>query len=270
MHRIIQGCEIKSVSANPSHFLSSNNNTLEDFIEQTSRAPDLKSLNHVCSLIRKQYQFDFFAIFARVNRLNAEPICYFIRELDNDWTRHYEEEQYMFTDPGIRIATNHMTPFIWSSHLFANLKEQLSPKELRMSQDALDYGMNHVFNAPFVSKNGDCGLIRFINQDSKPSLVTDSQSQQTKTPELYYLTSYIYESLSRLLKAQKTHGLLSEREKDILRWIATGKNPAHIAGNFNISENTVCKHLCNIRRKFEVRNTTHAVAKAISMQIISL
>ena len=176
----------------------------------------------------------------------------------------------MFTDPGVRIATQHMTPFNWSSNRFANLKTQLSPKELQMSHDALDYGLSHVFNAPFVNKNGDCGLVRFINLDGKSSLDEDSRQQQSKTPELYYLASYVYESLSRLLKAQKTHNILSEREKDILLWTAIGKNPAHIAGNFNISENTVCKHLCNIRRKFEVRNTTHAVAKAISMQIISL
>lgn len=63
---------------------------------------------------------------------------------------------------------------------------------------------------------------------------------------------------------------LSERERDVLIYIANGVNPVKTADSLGITENTVCKHLSNVRIKLNARNTTHAVAKAISRKIINL
>lgn len=63
---------------------------------------------------------------------------------------------------------------------------------------------------------------------------------------------------------------ISKREQQVLILTATGLNPAHIADNLNISSATVTQHLRNIRVKLNVRNTTHAVAHAITNGIIRI
>lgn len=63
--------------------------------------------------------------------------------------------------------------------------------------------------------------------------------------------------------------LLSDRERDVLRFAASGVNPVRIADSLGISQNTVCKHLSNVRFKLNARNTTHAVALAISHDMIN-
>ena len=53
---------------------------------------------------------------------------------------------------------------------------------------------------------------------------------------------------------------LTERERDILSWVARGKTNAEIATALYIAESTVRKHLQNTYKKLEVSNRTAAVA----------
>jgi len=63
---------------------------------------------------------------------------------------------------------------------------------------------------------------------------------------------------------------ISKREQEVLSLTAIGLNPAHIADRLYISAATVSQHLKNIRVKLNVRNTTHAVAYAITNGIIKI
>lgn len=63
---------------------------------------------------------------------------------------------------------------------------------------------------------------------------------------------------------------ISQREQEVLSLTAIGLNPAYIADRLHISAATVSQHLKNIRVKLNVRNTTHAVAYAITNGIITI
>lgn len=63
---------------------------------------------------------------------------------------------------------------------------------------------------------------------------------------------------------------ISQREQEVLSLTAVGLNPAYVADRLNISAATVSQHLKNIRVKLNVRNTTHAVAYAITNGIIKI
>ena len=53
---------------------------------------------------------------------------------------------------------------------------------------------------------------------------------------------------------------LSEREAEVLRWLAQGLPNQEIASKLVVSENTVRFHLKNIYEKLHVTNRTEAVA----------
>ncbi|MCA1415499.1 helix-turn-helix transcriptional regulator [Bradyrhizobium sp. NBAIM20] len=56
--------------------------------------------------------------------------------------------------------------------------------------------------------------------------------------------------------------VLSEREKQCLRWIDQGKSSWEIGVILNVSENTVNFHVKNAMRKLETTSRTQCVVKA--------
>lgn len=268
---IMNDCELKSVTSTPKHTLNRTYNpTLNFFVHKTTTATTIEDLSYACSLIRDHYGFDFFSLLLRLNRFGNSPICYFVRDLNDSWTHYYQENKCILYDPGIRVSTSSVTPFLWSRHAFGDWGKTLSSYEADHCDQAFSFGMKDVFNAPFIGKPGDYGLIRFVRYATGQASDGDVIINQHRIPELYYLSSHIYQSLSRVFGNTEPQPLLSQREKDVLLWAAHGKNPATIAYKLKISDNTVCKHLSNIRKKLKVRNTTHAVAKSISTGLINI
>jgi len=244
------------------------NSSPADFADALTNSSTREDISRVSTGIRKHYGFDFFAIFIRLYRIQEKPACYFVREKETPWTRHYEANKCMLNDPGIRLVTQQKTPCIWSSHRFEEIKQRLTKPELAVSYQALDFGLRDVFNAPFLGRNGEMGLIRLVNSFDGNYSLENSLKIHEILPELYYVASHIYEAFARVFCPDPQQQLLSSREKDILLWTAQGKNPENVAEKYHISVNTVCKHLSNIRKKLGVRNTAHAVARAISMRLI--
>lgn len=63
---------------------------------------------------------------------------------------------------------------------------------------------------------------------------------------------------------------LTEREHEILAWIARGHSNKEIAATLFISENTVKTHISNLFEKLGVRDRTEAVTKALRLGWIQL
>jgi len=65
-------------------------------------------------------------------------------------------------------------------------------------------------------------------------------------------------------------GLLTEREREILRWIHIGKSNIEVGAILQISPLTVKNHVQKILRKLNVQNRTQAVGKALALRILNL
>lgn len=61
---------------------------------------------------------------------------------------------------------------------------------------------------------------------------------------------------------------LTRRELEVLKWIKEGKSSWEAGAILSISERTVKFHLGNIFKKLNVVNRSHAVAKAISLELL--
>ena len=227
-------------------------------------------LHNVCSKIGRRYGYDYYAVLVRFNRLDGPPVCVQMREYVNDWSDHYEKNRFIFYDPTVRIATKCLTPFLWSSKTYQELRDKLFDYEKNVTNDAIDFGMTDVFCAPFISSPGSYGLVRFVNAKGAHWSVSGLDFLRRDIPEVYLLASYIFESVLRIHNATTDFNIeLTEREKDVLSFTASGKNPAQISDVLKISSNTITKHLSNIRNKLNTINTTHAVSKAILLGLIN-
>jgi len=267
---IMNGCDVSSITSSSRLNSLAYNATLDDFVETVLNATSIDHLSQVCTDIRYHYGFDFFTLLVRFNRYNERPVCYFVREYDDDWTDYYQKNKCMLYDPGIRISVNTTIPFLWSGEYFNELEQLLTVPEIDHCRRATDFGMQDVFSAPFQGEYGEYGLVRFVRFANGQASNKDLSVNRNKIPELYYISSFIYQAISRILVSTPSGCSLCPREKDVLIWTALGNNPAHIAYRLHISEHTVLKHLANVRKKLKVRNTTHAVAKSISSGLITI
>lgn len=84
-------------------------------------------------------------------------------------------------------------------------------------------------------------------------------------------TSRLMEGLKHLdnnINAFESPELLTERETEILRLVASGYSNKEIAKALNLSEGTVKNHVSNILSKMGLRDRTRAVLKALDLGII--
>ena len=84
------------------------------------------------------------------------------------------------------------------------------------------------------------------------------------------LSPEITEQVFRLVRSGQvgSPGILSEREVEVLRFLARGYTTAQTASELVISENTVKTHVRHILNKLEVGNRAEAVAKATQLGLI--
>jgi two-component system, NarL family, response regulator DegU len=86
------------------------------------------------------------------------------------------------------------------------------------------------------------------------------------------ITAHLLEGVREMgydpAEAEKKRLNLSDREVEVLRELATPKNPAQIGRELFISTKTVQNHISNIYRKLAVGNRTEAVMKALDLGLI--
>jgi transcriptional regulator EpsA len=94
---------------------------------------------------------------------------------------------------------------------------------------------------------------------------------------LALLLPHLHETLTRVLieegrvsaRVVRADCSVTDREAEILRWVRDGKTNHDIAHILEVSPFTVKNHIHKILRKMGVENRSHAVARAISLGILS-
>jgi DNA-binding NarL/FixJ family response regulator len=83
----------------------------------------------------------------------------------------------------------------------------------------------------------------------------------------------VVDEFARLAKPARAPGAglpepLSEREQEVLRWLAEGLNNREIGHKLSLSEGTVKNYVTNILRKIDVRDRTQAALRARELGLI--
>ena len=86
--------------------------------------------------------------------------------------------------------------------------------------------------------------------------------------EFNLLAFHIHQTVLNIINASTPQVSLSPREIECLKWAAHGKTFEDIGDILDISMNTVRMYLDMARHKLNCLNITHAVARAIKMELI--
>ena len=89
-------------------------------------------------------------------------------------------------------------------------------------------------------------------------------------PLLHLLALCAFDRISRLrTSAFKGYAPLTQRERDVLAWVAQGKSAWEIGMILGISKRTVDEHVATACRKLNAGNRTQAVVAALRERLIA-
>ncbi len=239
---------------------------IQELIEEALRARSVEDIHKTCVKLCQHAQFDYFIYGARFPTSFVKPYLVFISGYPTDWWEHYNASGYLSIDPVVTHCAHRITPIIWED---VDLAVQHHEQVRRFMEDSHEFGLRGGFSAPVHGTPGEAGLLSLATSDS----VKASKDRVFESiAETQLLATYIHEAVRRVMlvgSAKVGNVRLTAREKECLLWTAEGKSSWAIGRILGISENTVLYHLKNAVRKLNASNRQQAVARAITLGLIT-
>jgi LuxR family transcriptional regulator, quorum-sensing system regulator BjaR1 len=181
--------------------------------------------------------------------------CFLLNTFPQDWVRHYDEKEYIKTDPIVRELFANYHPFLWSE---AMERREIGPVERQIMGECAETGMREGLTVPIYQAGGYTGLVSLAGRE--PIVTEETRGAVTLA------SVYLHNKLTTLRRREaQTSFDLTEREMECLRWASAGKSDWEIGQILLISAKTVNYHIENAKRKFGVATRVQAIVAALRL-----
>jgi LuxR family quorum sensing-dependent transcriptional regulator len=225
-----------------------------DFVDAVEAA---KTTDEVEFLFRKEISGAGFGAYVMCGLPGAQTE--FRRRIIADgwpreWSAMYMRENYAKDDPVEKFCLRTTSPFDWSK---APYDAEREPRSRLVMDRAADFGMAQGFCVPIHYGDGSGAAVSIAGErpDFGPGV----------RPAMHLMALYVHHRMRDLLKPSppQRQRLLTEREREVLRWAAAGKTNWEIAVILNISARTAHFHIQNATLKLNSINRTMTIVKAL-------
>ena len=190
-----------------------------------------------------------------------------IANTPTDWEKQASNASLARLDPVMVHCRDSSLPLVWDQQTYTD--RGLGEKwELQAP-----YGYRSGIVVAMHMPNGDHYCVGLDSEFRRPAPDGDLAELIGR---IQLTTAFTYDVAFRLLmppveetEATKRHGL-SNRELEVLQWVAAGKTAWEAGVILSISENTVNKHLASCIEKLNCVNRVQAVARAVNEGLIQL
>jgi DNA-binding CsgD family transcriptional regulator len=181
-------------------------------------------------------------------------------ELPGDWLDLYLRNDYAACDPALRHCKRAVLPF---GYRVAPYDPQLEPRAAEVVKRAHDFG---VCNGTVFPIPGTSGCIGDLWAGG-----TDSSDKEKDLPTIYVSALYAFYKIQQLTQSEPcAKAILSEREREVLSWVASGKTAWEIGDLLSISQRTVEWHIQQATQKLGARNRMQAIVIAARDRLIDI
>jgi len=237
---------------------------LIEFIYASNKAQSVEELLSSFIEFITEYNFDKYIISEISTDHNYRDGRKFglITNYPDALMNEYIEKNLVENDPIYKRALTSRRPFPWSDMR----KENLTDKEKSAMADVEKYGFYQGITVTIYQPLGRIIGISLATPDR--NRVFDDNTLMI----MNLLCNQFYARFSCLLDQNKLidePANITDREREVLLWIAKGKTKKDIACILDISESCVKRHCENIFKKLEVNNLPYAVVKALRMGLIN-
>lgn len=178
-----------------------------------------------------------------------------------EWLNRYRERNYFWHDPVSAFSLSNAKPFSWKE---ARLASRRTATNRQLASEASSLGLADGIGFPMGDPRSVQAVVSLASNHP-----VDLAAVSRHMLHLACLHAELRAVELHEAKAMK-FGQLTEREREVLRWIANGKSYDDTGQILSISERTVKEHLAHSRQKLNASTTTHAVAKAMKGRQIIL
>jgi DNA-binding CsgD family transcriptional regulator len=238
----------------------SNDNVL-DLIERFRPAKKLDEGHAALHAALESYGLAHLA-YAAVNLPRARRGPLVAATYSPEWQKHYLDHDYINVDPIVQAGMGGILPIDWSAF------DRSDPTIARFFGEAETFKIGpEGLSIPIRGRHGEFALFNVT------SGVPGREWRAIKKLHArdFMVLAYYFHSWALNAEGEELAEVapkLSVREKDCLRWRASGKSDWEISQILSISERTVKFHLESARAKLGATNTLHAVAKAMSRGLV--
>jgi LuxR family quorum sensing-dependent transcriptional regulator len=230
-----------------------------DLIETLGRTSTTDAVLDEMRRVLARFGFEYFC-FASLPRPRQqfEDVMLAVR-VPSEWIRIYCEQQYLQVDPAIRHARSTSFPFEWKDAPYDADKE---PRAAEMVRRVTELGLSEGVMVPIYGAAGCEGVVWMGGRRLE-------LTRRVKAM-LHLVGLYAFDHVRHLRRALAPAGRkLSERELEILTWVAQGKTAWEVGEILGISSRTVNTHTQVAFQKLGAVNRTQAIAIALRERLIA-
>lgn len=232
--------------------------TLHQFVES------LDQFNTTDLLIRRftdfaaSYGLSSVACVSLAQIGEITPADILVNTRPRTWVNEYLAHGFLADDPILAYSTTASQPFAWQEALSA---KELTPAEIRVMNHSADHGICDGLVIPIFETTGRIAMVSLAGH----RMDTDPEARSRLTLAAVYL----HNRLAALrCPPPRPKIQLTSREREILKWIASGKSDWQIGQILDISQKTVNYHVENTKRKFGVATRIQAIVAALRSGIL--
>lgn len=180
----------------------------------------------------------------------------------DEWKKRYAQKNYADVDPILRAGLSGILPIDWDDI------DRSNPVVRQFFGEAqeLDVGSRGL-SIPIRGRNSEFALFTVTSDMSEHDWKAEKRAMMR---ELMLLSWQFHSSVIDDVLAPEHNVSLSHREASCLRFKALGKSDQDVADILGISKSTVRFHIESARGRLGAANVIQAVAKALTLGLISL
>jgi LuxR family quorum sensing-dependent transcriptional regulator len=231
-----------------------------DLIETLGRTSTTDAVADEMGDILARFGFEFFCVTAMPRPQQQLEDVVLAARMPAEFIRIYRDEQYVHVSPAIRHLRSTSFPFEWKSAPYDPDEE---PRAAELVRCVTDFGLGEALCVP-VHGGAGCQGVVWMGGSRRLELTVRLSAT------MHLVGLYAFEHVRNLRHASPAAGKrLSNREAEILTWIALGKTAWEIGEILGISSGTVNAHTQAAFHKLGAVNRTQAVAMALREGLIA-
>ena len=231
---------------------------LEEFINRMERAETRDDLTELTFFLRDHYGIAHVIY----HWVNSDGEQYGAGTYPVEWAKHYIDSGYLRTDPVVQGCFQRFHPVEWKR------LDWSSKAARKMMEEAVQFGIGHQgYSIPLRGPAGQFAL--FTMNDTCDDAAWAAFT--TENVRDLMLIAHYFNQKALTFEPDRGESVpppLSPRESEALTYLALGYSRAQVAELISISEHTLRVYVESARFKLGAMNTTHAVARALSMGVI--
>lgn len=233
-----------------------------DFAEDLRRLSDYDS---ICTRITEEFSrfgYSHLTVWNMPSSGESMDEALLFNNRPEDYTDHYIRNNLIERDPVVLELRTTLSPHTWDDVR----KKTLSKSALRIIDEALEFDVRNGATVPIFRPSGSLAVVSPCGREP------DVSPRAMAAIEMISILSFqaLRRARASSFRDKRDTPPLTNREREVLKWVAVGKSDDEIATILSIGRQTVLTHLGNAKRKLNASRRTYAVIQALRYGEIAL